>query len=114
MFESVGVVSGELGFCQHITFAWKRMYSMRVCVCICAHPVVKLRGELGLEAADGSFAVVSLYKHLRYQRCVVPQLLQVMELSTQQGKSKHVKFVVQNTFISTSVVGLSLLFKECF
>lgn len=85
MWESVGIVSGELGFCQHITFAWERIYSTRVCVCICAHPVVKLRGELGLEAADGSFAVVSLYKHLRYQRRVMPQLLEVVELSNTTG-----------------------------
>lgn len=61
---------------------------MRVCVCICPHPVVKLWGELGLEAADSSFTVVSLYKHLCYQRCAVPQLLKVMKL-TAGGKKIH-------------------------
>ena len=58
-----------------------------MCVCVCAHPVVELWGELGQEAADGSFAVVSLYEHLCYQRCAVPQLLKVVELRRQDGKS---------------------------
>lgn len=58
-------------------FAWICVYSM----CVCAHPVVELGGELGLEAAHGSFSVVSLNKHLGDQRCIVPQLLKVMKLS---------------------------------
>lgn len=46
------------------------------------HPAVQFRGELGLELAGCSFAVVSLDEHFVSQRCTVPQLLQVVELGT--------------------------------
>lgn len=58
-------------------------------VCVFSHPVVEVWGELVVEAAHGPFAVVSLHKHLRDQRCAVPQLLEVMELSSYTTHRKH-------------------------
>lgn len=69
-------------------FAW-----LCVWVCVCAHPVVQLWGELGQEAADCSFAVVSLYEHLCHQWCAVPQLLKVVELNAGHGTSPVLKWV---------------------
>lgn len=80
-------------------FRWVGVLHLLGCV-YSAHPVVELWGELGQEAADCSFAVVSLYKHLCYQWCTVPQLLKVVELSAEHGKSAHVKCVCQNTWYS--------------
>lgn len=52
-----------------------------VCVWVRAHPVVQLWGELGQEAADDSFAVISLDEDLRDQRRTVSQFLEVVELN---------------------------------
>lgn len=49
------------------------------------HPALQFRGELGLELAGGSFAVVSLDEHFVSQRCTVPQLLQIVELGGNQA-----------------------------
>lgn len=51
-----------------------------MCVVLCAHPAVQLRGELGQEAADGSVTVVPLNEDLGDERRTVTQLLEVVEL----------------------------------
>lgn len=80
-----------------VILGFANLIALGLCICACAHPVVEFRGELGQEAADGSFAVVSLYKHLCDQRCTVPQLLKVMELNEGHVRSANVGYVCQNT-----------------
>lgn len=65
----------------------------RMCARACAHPVVQLWGELGQEAADDSFAVISLDEDLRDQRRTESQLLEVVQLNnTKESQLQQCRF----------------------